>query len=305
VDAKTGMYYNEPEEYSVTSYTATVTPAVSPDNSYISQLRFVAGAEERVYAEQMDLNDTFADPANGGPVQWLADASSGGADVRFILDSSQSSGATHQAYVDTINNKGLFSAVAVDGREGFDLIHNKGVIADDSVWVGSVNWTSNSFANNRETAVIINSKEVADYFAGYFNDDYGVTLDYVKENGLSFAVSVNDTSAGRIAVLSAVGPDGYNYVWDLGNGTTRTTTISKAVFEVPSPGTYTATVTLEGTDVSETFEYTVTEAAASSPVSGEQSAYIFAGIGVFLLGLAVSFLKVSSSRKRRGPRRRR
>jgi len=304
VTAKTSIYYKEPDAYPVESFAATVTPAVSPDNSFVSQLRFVASAEERVYAEQMDLNDYFSDPANGGPMQWLRSASDGGSDVRFILDSSTSSGSTHEAYVNTINNKGWFAAVAVDGRDGFDLIHNKGVIVDDSVWVGSVNWTYNSFSSNREAAVIINSAEVADYFESYFIADYGVTLETVIAEGMSFSVSINDTTAGRYAVLSAVGPDGYSYVWDLGNGTTRTTEIGKVVFEAPAAGTYTATVTLEGTEVSESIEYTVSE---GSPLSadGEQMSYYLAAAGVFILGLAAALVRMRGSRRTRHVARRR
>lgn len=90
----------------------------------------------------------------------MAERAAAGTDTRFILDASTSDGDANRTAVETINLTTEIDALAVDGREGFSLIHNKGVISDDAVWVGSVNWTANSFGNNRESAVIIRSQEV-------------------------------------------------------------------------------------------------------------------------------------------------
>ena len=135
----------------------------------------MGSAERRIYAEEMDLGDSLS-PVNGDtPIAWMASAASRGLDVRFILDSSQSGGGAHVSTVNLINETTGIKAVAVDGGDGFSLIHNKGIVIDGSVWVGSVNWTATSFDRNREVAVLIVSEEVASFFADLFLSDFGVS----------------------------------------------------------------------------------------------------------------------------------
>ena len=287
-------FYIEPDDYSTNTYHAVVTPVLSPDNSYSSLRSFVSGATTRVYAEQMDLGSSLSSVAGDTPVAWMAEAAGSGLDVRFILDSSQSSKEEHENYVSAINYSTYVRAIAVDGRDGFSLIHNKGVIVDDRVWVGSVNWTSNSFGNNRETAVIISSPDVTSYFLGYFSSDWGFTLDMARSQGLSFKVECRDTKAGQIVEMRINGPEGYSYRFELGDGTERTTDNWHVVFDAPTtPGRYTARVTVVGTDVSEEFEYTVE--------GGSVSWIIYAvAVCLVLLGTAAAVLRGRSDARRRG-----
>ena len=253
----THSYYDEPDAYSTSTYSATVTPVLSPDNSFSSLRTFMGSASTRVYAEQLDLGKSISTASVDGPVAWMAEAADGGCEVRFILDASQS-GEEHRQYVEAINYSTTVKAQAVDGGDGFSLIHNKGVIVDDSVWVGSVNWTANSFGNNRECAVVIASRDVTSFFLTYFGKDWGVTIDMVRENGLPFTAACRDTRAGRIVELSADGPVGYSYLFELGDGREVVSDTGHVVFTAPGePGDYTARVTIVGTDVSATVDYRV------------------------------------------------
>lgn len=78
-------------------------------------------------------------------------------------------------------------------REGLDLsakvinlesarlekIHAKGVIVDDKeVFVGSINWSENSFKGNREVGVVIGNKKVARYYASLFERDWSESRMY-------------------------------------------------------------------------------------------------------------------------------
>ncbi|NUM88482.1 MAG: hypothetical protein HUU37_04685 [Bdellovibrionales bacterium] len=53
------------------------------------------------------------------------------------------------------------------------LLHNKGMVVDaEKVLVSSINWTKNSILNNREAAVLVTHREVADYYEDLFQRDW-------------------------------------------------------------------------------------------------------------------------------------
>lgn len=52
-------------------------------------------------------------------------------------------------------------------------LHNKGLVADgETTLVSSVNWSANSIRNNREAAVLVTNKRVADYYQTLFLKDW-------------------------------------------------------------------------------------------------------------------------------------
>ncbi len=57
------------------------------------------------------------------------------------------------------------------------VMHNKGVIADDSVLVSSINWADASVFQNREVGLIVSSPSVSRYFADFFWRDWAVDPD--------------------------------------------------------------------------------------------------------------------------------
>ncbi len=168
-------YSGLPSSYAATSYDAKVMPSFSPDNSNSTLRYFIENADTRVYSQQMDLGSSYSNLIDASPLKWLADAAERGLDVRFMLDASINKSEV-LAEVDAINSTTGINALAVSGRPPlFSLIHNKGVIIDDMVWLASVNWTENSFMNNRESAVIIDSPEVAKFFTDLFKQDWGIS----------------------------------------------------------------------------------------------------------------------------------
>lgn len=283
--------YTAPEHFEGESYTATVTPAMSPDNSFASMRSFIGSAKERVYSEQLDLGSDLMSATGDTPIAWMAEAASEGLDVRFILNASTDTESAVSA-VNTVTSTTAVKAMAVNGRDGFKTIHNKGVVCDDRVWVGSVNWTTNSFTNNRESALIIDSKEVADYFAGFFIADWGVTLDTIRDTGMGFRAEYIE-SEGVIELIALV-PDGYDVLFELGDGTTRTSSRGFAVFDAPSGGKYSAKATIVGTDISEVFEYEV-------PEEGPKTSWIIYAVAacIVLLGLVLAIKRSADDAKRR------
>jgi phosphatidylserine/phosphatidylglycerophosphate/cardiolipin synthase-like enzyme len=58
-------------------------------------------------------------------------------------------------------------------RAHLEKIHTKGVIVDEKeVFVGSINWSENSFKGNREVGVVIGNKKVAGYYLDLFKRDW-------------------------------------------------------------------------------------------------------------------------------------
>ncbi|MBQ2762271.1 MAG: hypothetical protein IJF47_00970 [Candidatus Methanomethylophilaceae archaeon] len=140
---------------------------MSPDNTYKALLDKISKAQNRVYSEQMDVGDAWQDLSAESPLKALIDASNRGLDVRFLLDG-------HTDLVDDINENTNVKAASVK-KSGYGTMHNKGVIIDDSVWVSSVNWTSNSFLNNRECGLFIESADVTNFYLGEFMEDWNVS----------------------------------------------------------------------------------------------------------------------------------
>ncbi|MDD3378485.1 MAG: phospholipase D-like domain-containing protein [Candidatus Methanomethylophilaceae archaeon] len=252
------LIYEAPSyTYKTTEYTANVTPIVSPDNSYDALQHFIYDAEQRIYSEQLDLGSSYSNITEDSPVYWMASAAKKGIDTRFILDASISDD-DHTEIVNLINTTTEVKAITISGGNGFTTTHNKGVIVDDMVWLGSVNWTETSFMSNRETAVIIDSEEIAEYFEEYFLDDWGINKHTVETEGLKITAGCEKITTNSIVTFSAVGPEGYAYSWDIySDGNTRISTIPMIVCTDLTAGFHKLTVRLEGTQISEEYTYEV------------------------------------------------
>ncbi|MCL2317598.1 MAG: phospholipase D-like domain-containing protein [Methanomassiliicoccaceae archaeon] len=266
--------------YETSSFNARVWPFMSPDNSGTAMKYFIDGAETRVYAEQMDIGSSFSQITEASPLGWMSSAAGRGVDTKLILDSSNTD---REEIINRINFTSEIKAISVNGKETFSLIHNKGLIIDDTVWIGSVNWTETSFKKNREFAVLIDSKEVAEFFAELFIEDWGVNEHTIEEFGLEIAYEIMRTELGMIHVFTVSGPEDSSYTWDvLGNGTLRRSSINSIVCKDLKEGAYTVTVTMDGTSYSASYDYVV-EPLETPPSENKTNMWIPAGAGIAAL----------------------
>lgn len=285
------LIYRTPSNHAVPTYAAKVTPILSPDDSYTALKTVLIDAEKRLYVEQLDLGSSFRTPGSDTPLGWLQAAAAKDVDVRFILDASVSSSAEdHQTAVNLINAATEIKAITIAGGDGFNTVHNKGIIADGRVWLGSVNWTATSLQDNRESAVLISSVEVATFFTALFLKDWGINIHTVKEDGLRLTASGSSFRTGETVILRVVGPTDQQYSWCFGDGRIRETKVPAVAFRTPDPGTYTATVTAVGTDCTETITYTVI--AGDSNLWSSYMPYV-AAAAVIGLGALVTVLRKS------------
>ncbi len=160
----------------------TVTPVVAPDTSMNGStvLGMIDSATRLVYVEQFYADKTW----KGGPNKYLeavVNASRRGCEVKVLLDSTWYN-TQKDDYTDNDNTVEYINKIA--DAEGLDMearlirlndlvkLHNKGVIADDGVLISSINWNKNSPSRNREAGLIIENKEVAEYYRDVFLSDW-------------------------------------------------------------------------------------------------------------------------------------
>ncbi|MBM4281265.1 MAG: hypothetical protein FJ137_11085 [Deltaproteobacteria bacterium] len=141
----------------------------------------------RRWGKKNDDDDTEGDVPNL-PLQAVLAAARRGVSVRVLLDSTW---YNVQGDEDRDNDNTALFLNNLAAQEGLDLmakvvnleetalekIHTKGVIADPDdkdgeVFIGSINWTENSFKGNREVGVVVGHPSVAGYYAKLFRRDW-------------------------------------------------------------------------------------------------------------------------------------
>ena len=295
------MIYTPPSHSKTfTSYTAKVTPMVSYDTSLDAETYYMANAKYRLYTEQQSLSSSYYENDGSlltvnGPLKSLVDASKKeGMDVRFILSTGVDSDSkkTTNEIVDMINSNTLVKSAAMDKP----YLHNKGLICDDVTIVTSVNWTPTSFEKNRESGVIIHSKEVSDYFAAAYEKDFNQY--YVAGEPVVVMDEKSDAGKNIYSFTVKTSSDAKKFSWDFGNGITRESTNSRIAIEL-EPGKYTLNVTIEYEDgstktCSSTFDISNTDESGSkldvSELIDEYSEYM-APIIVVIIGIAIAVIR--------------
>ena len=155
-----------------------VTPVVAPDHTQdprLDSIAILAGhATQRLHVQQLDLSTSGRNALGWSGSDPLADAfvaaQEGGAQVRVLAAAPFSADDTDNAEsLDWLAQRDV--AGATFDRSGL-VLHNKGLVADGTVVVGSLNGNLHSRAQNREVALIVESSEAADYFQGLFESDW-------------------------------------------------------------------------------------------------------------------------------------
>jgi phosphatidylserine/phosphatidylglycerophosphate/cardiolipin synthase-like enzyme len=100
-----------------------------------------------------------------------------GVDVRILLSGAWYVAEENAALTEWLNGVAErrdlpLTARVADAEGRFEKIHAKGVVADDVVVVGSLNWNANARTENREVALAIRSASLASYFREAFVADW-------------------------------------------------------------------------------------------------------------------------------------
>jgi cardiolipin synthase A/B len=155
-----------------------VTPVVAPDHTQdplADPITAVAAhATGRLDIEQLDLSTGGSNKlgwSGGDPLaDALVTAKQRGATVRVLASAPFSADDTDNAdALEWLAERGV--AGATFDRDGM-VLHNKGLVADGTLVVGSLNGNLHSRAQNREVDLIIESPEAARYFGDLFDGDW-------------------------------------------------------------------------------------------------------------------------------------
>lgn len=158
---------------------ARVTPVLSPDTSSLI-VPFIEGTSRRLLIEQAYIKH-WSDGRRNPYLEAAIQAARRGVDVRILLDSypyNIEDDADNDEIVAEVNRIAKQEQIPLQARlidlpiSGLVKLHAKGVVADDAVFISSVNWNENSPVFNREAGVIIEHKGVADYFSSVFEQDW-------------------------------------------------------------------------------------------------------------------------------------
>ena len=168
------------------SAAASVSVYVSPDASaeepFIVPLISTASDVkfEQFQAEAVWSTRWSDEPVYNPIMDAIGEVLREGGDVQGILDGSWYNIDGNMEVVSSLSAAALASGAApsftlMPEESPITIMHNKGLILDDSTMISSNNWVYASFAKNREIAVEVRSDEVSSYFSFAFGLDW--TLD--------------------------------------------------------------------------------------------------------------------------------
>ena len=183
----------------VTSEVDSVRVVTAPDNAEDETLALLSGAEESIRIKQVTIAHDHAF------LKEAVAAAEQGVEVRILLDSSWYVERENEELVRWIEDQAEAGDLPMEARlvepGEFEKIHAKGVVVDDRrSMIGSINWNSNSVENNREVALIVESEEIANYYATVFDTDWEG-----GERGWSIPVGVGLGAAAAAGVAVLVG----------------------------------------------------------------------------------------------------
>ncbi|MCK4896757.1 MAG: hypothetical protein KAS47_08110, partial [Candidatus Heimdallarchaeota archaeon] len=153
-----GTYVPQVAPTSFVEY-AEVTPIFSPDNSYELISSMIDAATTSIDLELQYIKfdcDALYD---------IIDAALRGVSVRVLIPEP---GTSNENVTELLINNGI----QVKFFKGM-YDHNKYISVDgETVQVSSINWSNNSFVNNREAGAIVKNANVAAYFKTVFDYDW-------------------------------------------------------------------------------------------------------------------------------------
>jgi len=158
---------------------AEVMPIISPINYFEEVSKLLDAATESIILQQQYV---LAGNRVDDLLQILAAKKDAGVEVRIMA--SATFPKNWNLTVETLDAVGLKDNLKALNLKFFTHLHNKGVIVDRKhVAVSSTNWSANSITKAREAGVLLTSKDLAEYYASVFDEDWqeGIAADDVKK----------------------------------------------------------------------------------------------------------------------------
>ena len=137
------------------------------------------------------------DGPDGRIVRALRRAADRGVDTHLLLSGAWYDRDRNRELVRTLEDEPIEVSVA-EPRGRFEKVHAKGIVTDDAVVVGSLNWNEVAATENREVLIAIENPDVAEFYARAYAADWrggGRQLPVTLVSGLGIA----GAAAGALA----------------------------------------------------------------------------------------------------------
>lgn len=162
----------------------SVIPVLAPDTAMSDKTiaRMITHAKEKIFVQQFSTGRFWGEKDNYF-IAALIEAARRGCDVKILLDSRYIEGGNNNdevvSWVNEVSREeelNLEAKLADLDASGLLKVHTKGLIVDDNkVLISSLNWNANS-VYNREAGVIIESEEIASFYADVFLHDWNESV---------------------------------------------------------------------------------------------------------------------------------
>jgi phosphatidylserine/phosphatidylglycerophosphate/cardiolipin synthase-like enzyme len=162
-----------PSRFEPTTTTAAeVQVLTAPGNAESALVGVVDGADERV-----DVIQPSVGRRDGPLLRATVRAAERGVEVRVLVSGAWYVAEENAALVAWLNGVAERRDLPLTARVAepagrYEKIHAKGVVVDDTVVVGSLNWNENAVSENREVVLAIRSEALATYFRESFAADW-------------------------------------------------------------------------------------------------------------------------------------
>ncbi len=147
------------------------TVLVAPDNAADALVGKIERADDRILVQQVRI-----DSRENRLLRAVVGAAERGVSVRIHLDGSWYVEEDNVELVEWLNRRseaeGWDLKARIDDPQGYNKIHTKGVVIDETAVVGSLNWVRSAKSDNREVLVALEGSEAATYYANVFEDDW-------------------------------------------------------------------------------------------------------------------------------------
>ena len=180
--------------------TFNFTVILSPDNAENEICKLLSSARKSILVEQLYIQKDW-DGTNPF-LREIINKSREGVDVRVIMNYNPYYESTDRMNEETalyLRRNGIDVKFVYSNWSYFSNVHNKGIIVDgNKTLISSINWNENSVRNNREMGIIVDNKEVGEYFTKIFNYDWNLS-ESTKEEKMS------ENYAGAITIIAVFG----------------------------------------------------------------------------------------------------
>ena len=153
--------------------TERVELLVAPDNAEGRLVALLDDASESIRVQQVGIGSR-RQPFLRATIR----AARRGVDVRILLSSAWYVEEENRRLVDWLNARAASEDLPLEARLAeprgrYEKIHAKGVVIDgERVVLGSLNWNNGSARDNREVALVLHGRAVADYYTAVFDADW-------------------------------------------------------------------------------------------------------------------------------------